>query len=609
MSVNATLNSTSTPVKSSGRFATLDLSRGLAIFLMIGLHTLSYALNINDLLADIENLPLVNLIALVILPFYGGLAGFFLLVSATSNTVSIYKNLEKGNSIRSIVAKQVIGGFLLLIFAMLCEALIGYHGAFGNFFKYLNDPAAYFDYNPLLNWEHWGESGFNYNWQTLLYRWNHFETIHTIAWCVIINGCVQGLLSLKNNWQNRKRMIIAYAILAVAVVALTLPVWELVKLMVPGYPFTPIPGTGDAPFTPVIGVDSWWRIVTAPFLSPLAAPMEPIFPYLAISFFGSIIGIVITKPREKISKHFPKTMLLIGLVMFLAGTTGVVIIMINVMNAQGFEAAAGLYQLLPYHRHYSPDYDSAFPLFAWLAQFLCVNGFAIMLIMFLFRMIEFRGKSKLVAERTKIIRRFGTVAFSNYNNQYIYFALFAFISFILKGAAYTKLFWGGTFLTIGVALGVYILLLYFWEKVKYTGSLEWLLRTFNNNVIPVNRKRFDESTKWWQRGQIDTDKQFYNAQWIDLVEPLEQKEQNEEQFLVEQKESKLALILSIIGSVTIIFNIISIFGLFASINARKIEGKNKRNKAAFILSIIGCVLFVAFYVVCFTVKIGVLGIF
>ena len=292
MNATETVEVTSFPVKKSKRFASLDFARGTAIFIMIALHTLHFALNIDDMLADMNNLPLINLIALIIIPFYGGIAGFFLIVSAASNMVSMYRGLERGNKIRSIVLKQVIGGVLLLFFAMLCEGLIGYHGALGNFFLYLDNPSAYFQYDPFLNFEHWDLAA-NYNWQTLLYRWNHFETIHTIAWCLILNGCVQGLLSLKKNWQNRKQMIISYALLAVVVVALTQPIWSLVKIIVPGYPFGIIPETGNVMFTPVIGEDSWWRIITAPFLSAVAAPMEPLFPYLAVSFIGSIIGIVI----------------------------------------------------------------------------------------------------------------------------------------------------------------------------------------------------------------------------------------------------------------------------------------------------------------------------
>jgi len=595
-------------IKKSKRFASLDFARGIAIFLMIALHTLSFSLNIPDLMADINNLAVINLIALIILIFYGSLAGFFLIVSATSNMVSMYRDLEKGNSIKSLVVKQVVGGLLLLFFAMLCEALIGYHGAFGNFFRYLNHPGDYFKYDQLLNYEHWWGGDYNYNWQTLLYRWNHFETIHTIAWCLILNGITQGLLSLKKNWQNRKRMIISYAVLAVAVVALTQPVWELVKVIIPGYPFGFIPETGNALFTPVIGEDSWWRIITAPLLSPLAAPMEPIFPYLAVSYIGSIIGIVITKPREEINKKFPRNMFLGGLGMFIAGMVGVVLVIVQVINKTDFETAIGIYQFLPYHRHWSPDFESYIPPFSWLAQFLAVNGFSIMLIMILFRLIEFRGKSKAFSDKTRFIRRFGTVAFSNYNNQWLYYIMLYLMSLLIYATPYAKLYWAGTFLTIFVTLALFALILWLWEKVSYIGSLEWFIRTFTNNVIPARKKKFDPTVKWWQRGLVDVKGAFYEPEWLDLVDPEEEKEKNEEQFRVEQRDSKLALILAIVGLVSIIFNAVSIFGLFVSLNARKIEGKNKRNTAALVLSIIGCVFFAAFIIVSSIIKINALGL-
>jgi hypothetical protein len=425
---------------------------------------------------------------------------------------------------------------------------------------------------------------------------------------LIINGCVQGLLSLKKNWQNRKQVILSYVLLAVAVVALTQPVWSLVKVIVPGYPFGIIPETGNVMFTPVIGEDSWWRIITAPFLSAVAAPMEPLFPYLAVSFIGSIIGVVITKPKEEISKKFPRRMFLVGTVMFVAGVIGVVIIIMGLMEATDFDTAIHIYQYISYHRHWSPDYMGVIPLFAWVAQFLAVNGYSLMLVMLLFRLIEFRGRSKKFSDRTKFIRRFGTIAFTNYSNQFIYYIVFFFLSWAIYFTPYAKFYWAGTFLVIIVTLLVYYLILIGWEKIKYVGSLEWMIRTIANSIVPLRRKRMDKNLKWWQRGQIDVDSIFYNPEWIDLIDPEEEKEKNEEKFLAEKSDSKLALILSIVGFVTIIFNAISIFGLFVTIRARKMEGKNKHNLAALILSIIGCVVFVAFYIASFIIKIGSLGL-
>ncbi|MHA1126572.1 MAG: hypothetical protein ACTSO7_11735 [Candidatus Heimdallarchaeota archaeon] len=610
MDATVTVDDVEKPTWRSKRFATLDFARGLAIFLMIVLHTIQFVLNVPDLFVNLDNLPLINMVALIIIPFYGGIAGFFLLISSSSNMVSMCRDLEKGNSIKGVVLKQIMGGVLLLFFAMLSEAVIGYNGAFGNFFKYyLNNPGGYFQYDQQLNFEHWTDFSYMYNWQTILYRWNHFETIHTIAWSLIINGCVQGLLSLKKNWQNRKQIILTYALLAVAVVALTLPIWELVKVIVPGYPFGIIPKTGNVSFVPVIGEDSWWRILSAPFLSVLAAPMEPLFPYLAISFIGSIIGIVISKPKEEINKNFPRNMFLVGLTMFIAGMIGVVVIIVNILTVADFETAVQIYEFIAYHRHWTPDYMGIIPLFAWLAQFLTVNGYSLMLVMILFRIVEFRGISKKFSDRTRFIRRFGTVAFTNYNNQWIFYIVFFFSSWAIFFTPYAKFYWAGTFLVIFITLIVFYLLLIVWEKLKYVGSLEWMIRTIANNIVPARRKRFDPSVKWWRRGHIDVEGTFYNPEWIDFVDPEEEKAKNEEQYLLEERDSKFALILSIVGLASLIFNAMSIFGLFVSLRARRMEGINKRNTAALIISIIGCVFFVAFYVVCSIVKIGVLGIF
>ncbi|HUU77089.1 MAG TPA: hypothetical protein VMX55_02005 [candidate division Zixibacteria bacterium] len=576
------------------RFFSLDFARGLAIFVMLFLHIIQRTLNMEELFANINNVALINLFALVLIPFFGGLAGFFLIISAAANMVSIYRDLEKGKSIKSLVFKQVIGGLLLLIFAMLCEGLIGYQGLMGNFAKSLDNIA-------------------NTEWTVMLWRWNFFETIHTIAWCLIINGCIQGLLSLKGNWKNTKRMIISYIILAVIVVGLTQPIWYLIGLLVPGYPFGLYP-SGHELFMPWIGTESFWQIFRAPFLNPLSAPMEPIFPYLAISFIGSVLGIILSQPKDKISKKFPRNFGLVGLAMFIGGLVGIIIVIVKILVATDFDTAIDFYLVFINHRAWAADYASYVPPFAWIGQFLAVNGFSIMLIMFLFRLVEFRGKAQVYAERTKIVRRFGIVAFTNYNNQWMYFVVFFLTSLMLTKDAYQPLFWGGVFLTIVLTYLLYSLILFGWEKINYIGSLEWFIRTFTNNVIPARRKKFDSSVKWWQRGQVDVEKTFYNVDWINLGNAeLDNKvfneKSDEEKKLVNLEDSKFALSISLIGLCSILFIVLNILSLFVAIKTRKTEGKNKYNIAALIISIIGIVLFVALIIVTLILPIGILGIF
>lgn len=583
------MNTTDTIIRTSverkhKRYISLDFARGIAIFIMLFLHIVQRTLDIEGLMADevIATKAIINLVALILIPFFGGLAGFFLIISAASNMVSMYKHLRNGKSVKSLVIKQIIGGLLLLVFAMLCEGLIGYQGLVGAFFRSLDNPAAT-------------------NWEVLLWRWNFFETIHTIAWCLIINGIVQGLLSLKGNWQNTKRLIISYVILAVVVVGLTQPIWMLVGLIVPGYPFGTYAGNEHVIFMPWIGTESFWQIFRTPFLGVLASPMEPLFPYLAVSFIGSIIGIVLSKPKEEISKKFPRNTFLVGIGMFVAGLIGIFFVILQVMSTQGIDGVLEIYMDFPNHRAWSPNKFAFIPMFAWLGQFLAVTGFSLILVILLFRLIEFRGKSEAFANRTKIIRRFGTVAFTNYNNQWIFFFVFFLTSLLFTGTAYQKFGWGGTFTTIIVTYSIYSLILFGWEKINYIGSLEWIIRSITNNVVPTRRQSFDPSVKWWQRGQVDVKNTFYNASWINLVEISGEPKEIE--------ESRLALRLSLIGFCSILFIVLNIISLFITINARKVDGKNRHNTAALIISILGITVIVAFIVVGSILPIGVLGIF
>ncbi|MHA1715341.1 MAG: heparan-alpha-glucosaminide N-acetyltransferase domain-containing protein, partial [Promethearchaeota archaeon] len=174
------------------RYSSIDFLRGLAIFIMLFLHIISHVLDVDSLMANINNEPLINIVALVILPYLGGLAGFFLMVSAIGNMISMSKYLKKDNSPDNLIVRQVVGGFLLLIFAMLTEGVIGYWGSLGHLFRNLDNPA-------------------DTNWQVMLYRGYTFETIHTIAWCIIVNGLVQGLL-VKIFKNNMRKIILSYVL-------------------------------------------------------------------------------------------------------------------------------------------------------------------------------------------------------------------------------------------------------------------------------------------------------------------------------------------------------------------------------------------------------------
>jgi len=598
MSVNLTIDEEQkNPARK--RFLSLDIARGIAIVLMIVLHVIGDYLNTDELLGPmINDIATTNLLALVIIPFFGGLAGFFLLVSSIANMVSMQRHLESGKSIRSLVLKQIVGGLLLLFFAMLSEGVTGYHGVVGNFFRNIHNPTAG-DYTGYLH------------------AWNTFETVHTIAWCLILTGCIQGLLSLNDNWKNTRKMVISYVVIAFVIIGLTQPVWDLVSLIGPGYPWGTYPN-GHQIATPWIGSEPFWHIARAPFLTMLAAPWEPIFPYLAVSCIGSIIGIIISQPKEKISKNFPRNAFIIGGSMFFIGVVGIVFAILKIMNTTGltdsFDAAIAFYRGISNHRFWAPDnsrfYSSSeiVPImpFAWVFQFLALNGFSLLLMMILFRVIEFRGKSKIYAKRTKIIRRFGIVAFSNYNNQSIYVVMTLITSLMIYRIPFQKLFWSGTVLAIVLSLIAYSVILYGWEKIKYIGSIEWFIRLIANNLVPARKDRFGESVKWWQKGHIDVENTFYNPEWLDMDAT---ETDIEKEAITKPKDSVLSFRLAMVGLCSIFFIVVSFLSLYFSIISRKTEGKNKYNTAGLAISIVGIVLLFGVLITTLSIKIGALGLF
>jgi len=573
----------------------------MAIVMMLVLHMVSDYLDIDAIFADFGNQGLINMLALAVLPFLGGLAGFFLAVSAIGNMVSMYRQLQAGKPVKDLITRQVIGGFVLLFFAYLVESLIGYHGAVGGFLGNLPGPG------------HPGSLAFD--WTTFASRGYHFETIHTIAWCLILNGVVQGILSAKERWKNTRFLITAYIVLAVIVVAVTPLVWDGIAAIVPGYPFAQNPLTLRDMYTPVVGISPFGDLVAGFFLNLLAAPMEPVFPYLAISFMGSIIGIVISQPKESVPRGFFKKSMALGMIMFVVGIVGVVFTIVSMyelavsLGGDGFMAIVDLYKRISYHRDWYPDYPLnisanhypvTFPL-AWLWQFLSLNGVGLMMIVFVVRIVEFRGWASGFARKTTMIRRFGLVAFTVYNNQFIMWLVSYVMGSLFFGVAYKRGDWGFTGLSMLAVFGVYIVMLLLWERVKYTGTLEWCIGTIGYNLIPGKRGTARAEKKWWQKGQIDPAESLHGAEWVNVVEERD----IDRAGLV---DSKLAFKFAIGAIVSIVFMPVAFATWRLALSAERTEGKNMYNKVAKVISIVGmCVVIGTIAALCI-VTAGMVGL-
>ncbi|MHA1619369.1 MAG: hypothetical protein ACTSVZ_08810 [Promethearchaeota archaeon] len=549
------------------RFASLDFLRGVAIIMMLFVHIIADLLDIDSLIAQIDYIPLVNILALVILPFIGGLAGFFLLVSAISNSISMTKFLMKGKSAGELALKQFLGGFILYLFAMASEAAIGYHGGIMGNTRHLNDIVI--------------------NWDIIFTDWGVFETIHTIAWCIMINGLIHGLLSRNEGWKNPKKQMKIYGILTILVIVVTPFVWIGISKIYPGFPWGTLEG-GFSQSKPHLFKNTFLEVIAGGFFGALAGPMEPIFPYLAVSFIGTMVGIGLAQEDKTMFKWFFKFWFTVGLVMFLIGLVGLIVMMMGLMG--NFDRAIEIYRFISFHRHWAPD---NFPELTWLSylwQFLSVNGFSLLCTLTIIYLVEGRGKGEKFGERTKFVRRFGFIALTCYNMQYIY----PFVNFIVPRfmglAPYAKTLWGGVFIQMAVTFLIYHVILLLWERINYRGSLEWFMTLIASFLIPSKKKSEQKKRSWKERADLAVDGGFYNVEWVNLVEA-------NENYHTRQRDSLTVFRFALLSFTMPLFIPFTCGTLFMALKAKKTEEKNKHNSVALIVSLIGVILTVSVIVV------------
>lgn len=548
------------------RYPSIDFLRGFAIFLMVFLHTFMRWLDIEGFVDTIGDggAPLSLLLLMIILLFFGSWAGFFLMVSAIGNMISMYKGLQKGQNVKSLVMKQVIGGVLLLVFAYLAEGIIGYKGALGEL---------------LLG------KGLDHSIEIMLYRGYHMETIHTVAWCVIINGIVQGVLSMGDGWKKVNRNIKIYAILAIITVVLTQFVWWGFDSLVSDGDFS----QGEDPVTGypwqyghLTKHDILTNIIRI-FWQPWAGQVEPMFPFLSVSFIGSIIGLYLMKRQEE-PEDMDTSVLKKGIAIgFTMAVIGLIFTIVGLLMAAG-DPFDNILVLL----RSAFDVTSIEGKFGviWIPYFILITGSQIGAILLVFRLVEFRGKAESFAKKTLFFRRFGFVAFSVYTFQFIDVFVIFILSMIPGFPAFAPNMMNVVqiWFAIILILLLWYVILFAWEKVDYAFGMEWSIAKLSEVLIPIKRQAEEGRLIWWKTTRLDPQASLHNAEWIEIIPESGIDHEN-------LKESRLAFKMAICG-----FFFFPCFALAALIgnSSAKIEGVNKYNKIG---KILGSIMFLVCLIV------------
>jgi hypothetical protein len=537
------------------RYPGLDIMRGLAIFMMVVFHVIMRWYDrgwLED--GELGGTPLIFLVLLLVVIFFSGWAAFFLLVSSISNMISMQKAMERGISWKRLMLFQVGGGFLLLIAAILVESTIGYHGYLGEAVK------GNFD-----------------RWPIILYRGYHMETIHTIALCIVINGIVHSLLVRKGGINKPARNMRIYGLLAFSILILTGPVYWILKRVYSGYPVSmrssEIVGKSIEVQYAVIGESSIGEILLKALFVPLGGLPEPLFPFLAVSFIGSMIGIHLTKRTKSLS--FVRKGITAGLILFLTGLMGTVSVL--VLGFYDFGDFTEYFYQLP----------GLYP-GAWLWWFLCLTGAQLATVMLFLRMVEYRGKGDQFGRRTLFLRRYGFVAFSIYTFQFIDViprAVFQLFPDLASMYPYPKELSALLCIAmIPMTVLVWEIVLRLWEKVDFVFGMEWWIAKAAERLFPGKRVGSRDDLKWYQVKRLDPIGYLRKPEWLNA------RKVNHEI----GEDSRLSFSLCLAG---IIFYPLSLIGGIIALKSRKTEGMNKWNKWALNLWIISSIISIFFIII------------
>ena len=157
-------------------------------------------------------------------------------------------------------------------------------------------------------------------------------------------------------------------------------------------------------------------------------------------------------------------------------------------------------------------------------------------------------------------------------------------------------------LVLVVSLVLYYLVMRGWEKIKYLGSIEWMMGTLGAALTPARwQPESIRNLKWYQKGQLDVQGSFYQVESVSVVTP-------DASYHAQLQDSRLIAKLTKISLFSIIFLPFTVVTLLLARNIQKKEGSNPMVKTAIRLSWIGTIITVVLLLVFFVVTPKMLGL-
>jgi hypothetical protein len=442
--------------KEKKRIVSLDFQRGIAIWLMTFFHAFEHLFDYNwvkDNPEKVLNLPKLVLGLGLIVYLFASWKSYFLFISSIVNTYSLTKKAQKGQNLKEALGKQLMTGIAILLVGVLNDSFFGYEGYFGHSLRT-------------------GE------WNNTYYLWNGFfamKTLQIIGWSIIITSLLHYFLMKNKGYREQTRNIIIYIVLSIVIIFLSPFIHQWVDNMTWAIPdsIPPDVGLGDHTTWPSLYFQAYNKSFKAFVCTFLAGDMEPIFPYLATSFVGAVIGTSLA--QEKPTKKIP-----------IAG--GIASVLITAFGglfiAMGFITLGNTRPSLGNYFINLGTQMGVIVLFLWLVEFRGdPEKFANRSFVRHFRLWSMISLSIFCLSIIELLPRFMLSKTANFffgsNTNFLESSLFGM---------------NQIYIPILVALYIMIffeLLVYFWAKINFKFSFEWFVIRFtgiSNNKIS---KRLD----------------------------------------------------------------------------------------------------------------------
>jgi hypothetical protein len=429
------------------RIASLDFQRGLAIWMMVFLHVFNHIWDFSEVGLDdlFSSLSFGLSLLMVIMAFFGGFAGYFILISSVVNSLATTKSALKGTQPGKLLFKRLLTGVGILLAGRITETF-GYYGYFGRVIR---------SGDSILQASTWTDPfAVTFLWRRIFMM----EALQIIGWSQIITGIIAFLLVRKGGAKKFVRNIIIYASLAVAILVATPFMWNWIdNLNWPNLPSVELLTNWN--LSDAVYHNTWpseaLQSENVSFLTYicviLTGDLYPIFPFLATSFIGSAWGLFLAKPKP--SKRLPLYGGLITLGIFVIGAVLNIILGFD-LNLQ------------------RPPMQYFFLLLG--AQF----GIMILLLW----LVEYRGKAQKFGNNiiVKYFRLWGTIALSVFSLQIWSLVPRAILNPLFDINLMNEKFellTGGWWVLMFAVLTIlcYDLLFWLWAQVNFIFSFEWFI--------------------------------------------------------------------------------------------------------------------------------------